>query len=295
MVILILFVLLGIAFVTLFERKILGLVQIRKGPNKVIYKGFLQPMRDGIKLFLKENLVNINSNKYFFAFYPYLFFFFIILFWFLFIFKFQDLFKFRVILFVLISGLGIYGLFGRGWSSNSKYSLLGAYRRIAQTISYEVRLIFFSISIFIYVNSYNLVKFTEFKVLGRSFFIVFWSLFILWLVVLVSELNRSPFDFSERESELVSGFNIEYGGGKFAFLFLAEYGNIIFISYLTAEIFVSNYLYFFALLIIFLIILVRGTFPRYRYDNLIFLNWKVILPFILLYFFNLIYFILLVI
>ena len=178
-------------------------------------------------------------------------------------------------------GIGVYPIFGSGWSSNSKYSLLGGIRSIAQTISYEV---VFSLIIFcyiIFVNSYDFYFYYYFHFI----FFMYFPVFFCWLICLLSELNRTPFDFAEGERELVSGFNIEYGGYGFAIIFISEYGFIIFLSL------ISSFLYFglgilslfYGFIFMFFILLVRGRYPRYRYDKLIYLAWKGILPVILNY------------
>lgn len=179
-----------------------------------------------------------------------------------------------------ISGIGVYGILGTGYSSNSKYRLLGCYRNVAQVISYEVGIIFILIRFFIFCKTYNIKILILKNRLRHYYFLGFSYLFLIWFIIILAELNRAPFDFAERESELVSGFNIEYGGLKFAFLFLREYGNIIFISYFTRIIFFSNSI-FITIIIIIIIVWIRGSYPRYRYDNLIYLNWKIYLPLIL--------------
>lgn len=271
---------------TLIERKILGGVQIRKGPDKLMFKGILQPFSDGIKLFIKENfVVFFYSNKLLYNLFPIFFIVVILIMWYLFVYLFEEYFTFRRMFIVLVSGVGVYGLFGAGWASNSKYGLLGAYRRVAQTISYEVRIIFIVITVMLFINSYRINKIQIFM---KYFSINFvWGLslvLMVWLFIILAELNRTPFDFSERESELVSGFNIEYGGGKFAFLFLAEYGNILFISYLRIILFVFDNWRAIILVILFYIVVIRGVLPRIRYDLMIKLNWEFILPDVLLLF-----------
>lgn len=274
----------GIAFLTLIERKILGYIQLRKGPNKLFIIGLLQPIADGVKLFLKEDRSNLNLNFYLYNIFPSLSFFFIFVFWILYNFNFFRNIYHRMILFLLVSGLGVYGIIGMGWASNSKYSLLGAYRRVAQTISYEVTIVFTLIIIIVIYKNYNLKNYILINEKVVWIFFGFIFIFLIWSVVIIAELNRAPFDFAEGESELVSGFNVEYGRGKFALIFLAEYGNIIFIRYLTIELFFINFYIIYTLLFMIIVILYRGTYVRYRYDNLIYLNWKVYLPFVLIFF-----------
>lgn len=187
---------------------------------------------------------------------------------------------YEIIIFILISSLGVYALLGAGWASNSKYALLGAYRGIAQIISYEISLSFIILCIFLMRMGFKLEKILF---LQSRIWLIFgiWNLFLLWLVTILAETNRTPFDFSEGESELVSGFNIEYGSGGFVILFLAEYGNIIYMSLITSYMFIGGvgiYCWKTLLLILFYLF-IRGTLIRYRYDSLIMLGWKVILPY----------------
>lgn len=188
--------------------------------------------------------------------------------------------EYGLVFILCVSRLSVYVILYGGWSSNSKYALLGAYRGVAQVISYEVRLALLLISLIFFCGSFNIVKvefFQDFWVIFLGFF----NMFIVWMVTCFAETNRRPFDLSEGESELVSGFNIEYGSWNFAILFIAEYGNIIFISLITSNLFFGS-IGAIALNIIFVIILfilIRGTLVRYRYDKLIILAWKVILPY----------------
>uniref|UniRef100_A0AAU6QDU7 NADH-ubiquinone oxidoreductase chain 1 n=1 Tax=Typhlodromus pineus TaxID=3061201 RepID=A0AAU6QDU7_9ACAR len=278
LILLMIMILISIAFITLMERKVLGLIQNRLGPNKLLIKGLLQPMADGLKLFFKENLKNFSLNKYLFNIFPFINFFLMMLFWMIYNFKLMESMNYSMLFMIIISGLSVYCLFTSGWSSNSKYSLLGSYRSVAQTISYEVSLIFLLFSIFMIMNNYKLITIKEFEYFNMTMNFSLWFLFMMWLIIIVAELNRAPFDFAESESELVSGFNIEYGSSKFAFLFLAEYGNIIFMSYITIYMFNMSLYMFNMLIMLFMLIWIRGTYPRFRYDNLMYLNWKKILP-----------------
>lgn len=280
-----LIILVSVAFFTLIERKILGRIQTRKGPNKISFQGVLQPISDAFKLFFKESNFNYSINKIIFQQAPSLILIITLIIWLTFSFSFIEIFKFRIIYIILISRLSVYGILLSGWSSNSKYSLLGAYRRIAQVISYEVGIIFLIITFFISSKNFNIINLTIKNIESHLtvFGIIF--IFIIWIIVILAELNRAPFDFAERESELVSGFNIEYGSLKFALIFIAEYGNMLFISYITIILFFYTN-YFFILTIIIIIVIVRGAYPRHRYDILIRLNWKQILPFLLIFFFN---------
>lgn len=276
-------VLVSVAFIVLFERKILGYVQIRKGPNRVGYVGILQSFGDAIKLFVKEQTIPLFSNvvPYYFA--PVISLVLILLVWSILPLhtKFID-YLFGGLFFFCCTRFGIYPLIARGWSSNSNYALLGAIRGIAQTISYEVRIALVFIRFIFLIFEYNMVKFSFFQV-NRWFVVILFPLFLAWLASILAETNRTPFDFAEGESELVSGFNIEYGRGGFAFLFLAEYGSIIFMGYLTSVMFFGGGLSCFfvstvGVFFCFWFIWVRGTLPRYRYDKLMGLAWKIFLP-----------------
>lgn len=276
-------VLVGIAYFTLLERKVLGYIQIRKGPNKVGYIGLLQPFRDAIKLFSKESIYPIISNYFIYYVSPIINLFFSLFLWFLVpIFCYIVGFHLGVLFFLCVRRLRVYRVIISGWSSNSNYALLGRIRSIAQTVSYEVRLAIILIGLFVIIlglNFYDLLKFQ--RLIWFRF--LYFPLFIMWLVSGLAETNRTPFDLAEGESELVSGFNIEYRSGGFAIIFLSEYGRIIFIRLLTCLIFlggnINDFIFFLKFLfIMFFWIWARGTLPRFRYDKLISLAWKRFLP-----------------
>lgn len=288
--VIILCILVSVGFVTLLERKVLGYIQLRKGPNKVGFIGLLQPFSDGLKLFFKEQTFPYKSNFIIYYLSPIFMLILSIIIWCLYpiIINLYN-FNYGILFFICCTGLGVYGVILSGWSSNSNYALLGSLRCVAQTISYEVSIALIIICLIIFVFSFNLIDFIYYQ---YYIWFVFFSLplFFCWLASCLAETNRSPFDFAEGERELVSGFNVEYSGSGFAFIFLSEYINIIFIRILTVVIFIgcdlfSILFYIRVLLIIFWFIWVRGTLPRFRYDKLIYLTWKGFLPFTLNYLF----------
>nr|YP_002971018.1 NADH dehydrogenase subunit 1 [Aquarius paludum]ACJ69480.1 NADH dehydrogenase subunit 1 [Aquarius paludum] len=286
---LLIMVLLSVAFVTLLERKVLGYIQLRKGPNKVGYMGLLQPFSDGLKLFFKEQTYLYMSNFLIYYFSPVFMLLLSFSLWLLFPYI-INVYNFGLgfLFFLCCTSMGVYGVLMCGWSSNSNYALLGSLRSMAQTISYEVSMSMILLCIVLFVYDFNLLSFMNYQVYIWFIFFSF-PLFFCWVSSFLAEVNRSPFDFAEGESELVSGFNVEYSSGGFAFIFLSEYMNIIFMSLLTVIFFLgcdlnSIIFYFKLVFIIFLVIWVRGTLPRFRYDKLMYLTWKVFLPISLNYF-----------
>nr|YP_009127026.1 NADH dehydrogenase subunit 1 [Peirates atromaculatus]AHH93143.1 NADH dehydrogenase subunit 1 [Peirates atromaculatus] len=279
----VIFVLVSVAFVTLLERKVLGYIQLRKGPNKVGLMGLLQPFSDGIKLFFKEQTYPYLSNFLVYYFSPVFMLCLSMVLWTLFPYLVNVYnFNFGVLFFLCCTGMGVYGVLLSGWSSNSNYALLGGLRSVAQTISYEVSMALIMICFLIFVFSFDFMDFMMYQG-GIWFVFLSFPLFFCWFSSCLAETNRSPFDFAEGESELVSGFNVEYSSGGFAFIFLSEYMNIIFMSLLTCIIFLgcdvySLFFYIKLTFVIFMFIWVRGSLPRYRYDKLMYLTWKVFLP-----------------
>nr|YP_010459023.1 NADH dehydrogenase subunit 1 [Asura megala]UUB71787.1 NADH dehydrogenase subunit 1 [Asura megala] len=283
LLILIIGILIGVAFLTLLERKVLGYIQIRKGPNKLGISGILQPFSDAIKLFTKEQILPINSNYLIYYFSPVLSFILSLLVWMVIPYYFNMISFNLGILFILCClSLGVYTVMIAGWSSNSNYSLLGGLRAVAQTISYEVSLAMILLSSIIMIMDYNLISFSLYQNL-IWFMVIMFPLSLCWMSSMLAETNRTPFDFAEGESELVSGFNVEYSSGGFALIFLAEYSSILFMSLFFVLVYMGGFIlsiFFYLKLtfISFLFIWVRGTLPRYRYDKLMYLAWKSYLP-----------------
>jgi NADH-quinone oxidoreductase subunit H len=287
--------LVSIAYLTLAERKVMGAMQQRFGPNSVGFFGLLQPAADGLKLLLKEAVIPTNANTFSFIFAPILTFFISLLNWSILPFTsfcfFSDI-SIGVLFIFAISGIAVYGVILSGWSSNSKYAFFGAIRSAAQMVSYEVSIGLIILSTLVCVGSINFIDIVLFQ--SYVFFLIpFLPLFIMFLISILAETNRAPFDLPEAESELVSGFNVEYSSMGFALFFLAEYGSIIAMSILTALIFLGGWLSFpiywlfifepFVLaiktsFILFFFIWVRASFPRYRVDQLMRLCWKIFLP-----------------
>ncbi|MEM7070404.1 MAG: NADH-quinone oxidoreductase subunit NuoH [Pseudomonadota bacterium] len=287
--------LVAVAYLTFAERKIIGWIQYRKGPNVVGPFGLLQPLADGLKLFLKETIIPSRANPFLFLLAPVLTFILGLIAWAVIPFDdglvLSDL-NVGVLYLFAVSSLGVYGIIIAGWASNSKYAFLGALRSAAQMVSYEVSMGFVIVSVLICVGSLNLSDIVLSQQ-GLWFCFPLFPMMIIFFVSTLAETNRAPFDLPEAEAELVSGYNVEYSSMTFALFFLGEYANMILMSAMTAILFLGGWLAPFGLdfipgpiwlfakiaLVLFFFLLVRATFPRYRYDQLMRLGWKVFLPF----------------
>jgi len=288
----------GVAYLTLAERKVIGFMQIRIGPNRVGYFGLLQPIADGVKLLLKEIIIPSGSSKFLFVLAPIMALAPSLAAWAVVPFSdgvvLADL-NAGLLYILAMTSLGVYGVIIAGWASNSKYAFLGAVRSAAQIVSYEIAMGFALVCVLMVAQSMNLGDIVLGQQGGQGFlnWYVFplFPMFLVYLISGVAETNRAPFDMAEGESEIVAGFHVEYSGMAFALFFLAEYANMILIAFLTSVMFLGGWLSpvpflpdsFVWLLakvsfILLLFLWFRATFPRYRYDQLMRLGWKVFIP-----------------
>jgi NADH-quinone oxidoreductase subunit H len=287
---------LGVAYLTYAERKVIGWMQVRIGPNRVGFQGLLQPIADGLKLLMKEIIIPSGANKGLFILGPILAIAPALAAWA--VIPFTDTLVLANInaglLYVMaITSMGVYGVIIAGWASNSKYAFLGAMRSAAQIVSYEIAMGFALVGVLMASQSLNLIDIVQGQSGGLHQWYI-WPLFPLFLVYLISgvaETNRAPFDVAEGESEIVAGFHVEYSGMAFAVFFLAEYANMILIAALTTLMFLGGWLSPVTFLpdgilwwllktgfVLFLFLWFRATFPRYRYDQIMRLGWKVFIP-----------------
>nr|YP_008080680.1 NADH dehydrogenase subunit 1 [Naemorhedus goral]ACI24523.1 NADH dehydrogenase subunit 1 [Naemorhedus griseus]AFO38050.1 NADH dehydrogenase subunit 1 [Naemorhedus goral]AGZ03546.1 NADH dehydrogenase subunit 1 [Naemorhedus griseus]AMB49015.1 NADH dehydrogenase subunit 1 [Naemorhedus goral]AWD84333.1 NADH dehydrogenase subunit 1 [Naemorhedus goral] len=283
-------ILLAVAFLTLVERKVLGYMQLRKGPNIVGPYGLLQPIADAIKLFIKEPLRPATSSVSMFILAPILALGLALTMWIPLPMPHPLINMNLGVLFMLaMSSLAVYSILWSGWASNSKYALIGALRAVAQTISYEVTLAIILLSVLLMNGSFTL---STLIITQEQVWLIFpaWPLAMMWFISTLAETNRAPFDLTEGESELVSGFNVEYAAGPFALFFMAEYANIIMMNIFTTTLFLGAFhspympelytinLTIKSLLLTITFLWIRASYPRFRYDQLMHLLWKNFLP-----------------
>ncbi len=294
---------LSVAYLTLWERKVIGWIQLRLGPNRVGPMGLLQPIADGLKLLVKEIIVPSGANKLLFVVAPLMAIMPALAAWAVVPFE-PEMVLANIdasLLYIMaITSMGVYGVIIAGWASNSKYAFLGAMRSAAQIVSYEIAMGFALVGVLMAAQSLNLIDIVKqqqsaFGVFGW-FWIPLFPLFLTYLIAGVAETNRAPFDVAEGESEIVAGFHVEYSGMTFAIFFLAEYANMILVSFLTAIMFLGGWLSPFpqswgllgqssflwllakAFIVVSSFLWFRATFPRYRYDQIMRLGWKVFIP-----------------
>jgi NADH-quinone oxidoreductase subunit H len=291
-------IMLSVAYLTLAERKVIGYMQIRIGPNRVGPYGLIQPLADGLKLLFKEIIIPTGSNKFLFIAAPILGLAPALAAWAAMQFS-NEMVLTNInagLLYILaMTSLSVYGIIIAGWASNSKYAFIGAVRSVAQIVSYEIAMGFALVCVLMASQSMNLGDIVRGQQSSAGlfgwYFIPLFPMFLVYLISGVAETNRAPFDMAEGESEIVAGFHVEYSGMAFAMFFLAEYANMILISFLTSILFLGGWLSpvpflpdsFFWLLgkasfFLFLFLWLRATFPRYRYDQLMRLGWKVFIP-----------------
>ncbi len=290
----------GVAYLTLAERKVIGYMQVRIGPNRVGYFGLLQPIADGLKLMFKEIILPTAASKKLFLLGPILAIAPALAAWAVVPFSPQLVLAnidASLLYIMAITSMGVYGVIVAGWASNSKYAFLGSLRSAAQIVSYEIAMGFALVGVLMSANTLNLVKIVEAQAGGfwQWYFIPLLPLFVVYLISGVAETNRAPFDVAEGESEIVAGFHVEYSGMAFAVFFLAEYANMILISALTSIMFLGGWQPLFDVapfnwipatlwllgkmaFVLFLFLWFRATFPRYRYDQIMRLGWKVFIP-----------------
>jgi len=282
-------VLLSVAYLTLFERKVLAAAGRRLGPNVVGLFGLLQPLADGVKLLIKESIVPTSSDKGLYLLAPVVTFSLSLIGYG--VIPFTDQISYvdincGILFTFAVSSLSVYGVIFSGWASNSKYAFLGSLRSAAQMISYEVSIGITLLSLAVFARTLNLNEIVLWQQENIYFIIPLFPVFFLFFVSALAETNRPPFDLPEAEGELVAGYNVEYSAAGFALFFIGEYANIILMSSLTAVFFFGGFSPFKAVAFMFAFVWVRAAYPRFRYDQLMRLGWKVFLPLSLSIFFN---------
>nr|YP_010154763.1 NADH dehydrogenase subunit 1 [Ceratina okinawana]QQX27998.1 NADH dehydrogenase subunit 1 [Ceratina okinawana] len=290
MLMLILFMLLSVAFLTLLERKVLGYIQMRKGPNKLGFKGLLQPFSDALKLISKEWMFLDYSNYFFFMLSPLFMFFLSMILWL--IYPWMSLYMYinSMIFMIMMLGLSVFPIFLIGWSSSSNYAMLGVLRLMSQMISFEISMFLIMYLFMLLIESYSF-KYLYMYQYYISFSFLIYPLYFMMILSMLIELNRTPFDLIEGESELVSGFNVEYYSSMFVMIFLSEYSGILFMSMILTMMFYNFYswslmfimLYMFHMMIL---LWIRGILPRIRYDLLMYMCWTDLLLMVLFYLLN---------
>jgi NADH-quinone oxidoreductase subunit H len=294
--------LIAVAYLTLAERRVIGFMQLRRGPNVVGPFGMFQPFADALKLMAKETILPAGANKVVFIFAPMLTFILSLVAWAVIPFDeglvIADI-NVGILYLFAVSSLGVYGVIMAGWASNSKYAFLGALRSAAQMVSYEVSMGLVIITVLLCAGSLNLSEIVEAQ-RGMWFALPLMPMFVVFFISTLAETNRAPFDLPEGESELVAGYFVEYSSMSFALFFLGEYANMILMSSMTVILFLGGWLPLFdiwplniipgplwfifkIILVLFVFLWVRATTPRYRYDQLMRLGWKIFLPFSLIY------------
>ena len=288
----------GVAYLTYVERKVIAAMHLRRGPNVVGPFGLLQPLADGLKLFFKETIIPSGANRAVFVMAPMITFSLALVAWA--VIPFGDglvvaNINVGILYLFAISSLGVYGILMAGWASNSKYAFLGAIRSAAQMVSYEVSMGFIIITVLLIAGSLNLSDIVNAQKESVWFIVPLFPMFVIFFISTLAETNRHPFDLPEAEAELVAGYNVEYSAMTFALFFLGEYANMILMCSMTTILFLGGWLPPFDIApfnwlpgplwfiikicgLLFIFLWIRATFPRYRYDQLMRLGWKVFLP-----------------
>nr|ARV88272.1 NADH dehydrogenase subunit 1 [Caenorhabditis sp.] len=283
LILMMIFIVQSIAFITLYERHLLGASQNRLGPTKITFMGLAQALLDGVKLLKKEQMMPLNSSEVSFLLIPGMSFIVMYLEWFTLPYFFEFLsFEFAVLFFLCLVGFSVYTTLISGIVSKSKYGIIGAIRASSQSISYEIAFSLYILCVIIHNNIFSFIS---------NFYFSLLVIYIPFLIMIIAELNRAPFDFAEGESELVSGYNVEFASVAFVLLFLSEYGALIFFSVLSSVLF-FNFSIIMAFLLFSILIFIRSSYPRYRYDFMMELFWFKLLPIslILLFYYTILFY-----